>query len=404
MNRDSSSVVLVICLAVLVYGLMNLLALRFESGDVYPEYSSLRSDPLGTMALFESIGKLEGFSATRDLSANRLPDPRGVTYLHIATSDRAWERVAPDTFARVDQFVKQGARLVMTMFPEASRKPVQGDKPKTNEAAPREKTVSLWQQWGLQPRVINLRLGEQEIFESVAVSNTSGLDLPDTLDWHSGLVFENVDEAWQVIYKRGNDPVVVERRFGAGSVVIATDSFFLSNEALNNARHSDVLAWVIGPNRRVVFDEAHLGIVEQPGVAALMQRYRLRWVIAAAVLLAGLFVWKNATSLVPSRPAEVAELYIEGKDSSSGFVNLLRRNVPAREILRTCYAEWKKTAAQSGSYSAVRLQKAEAAYNAENAKAANQQDPVETYRSIAAILRKSSAERMQAHRAQPSGE
>jgi hypothetical protein len=389
MKRYSSSIILVICLAVLTYGLVQLLALRFESGDVYPEYSSLRSDPLGTMALYESIGTLEGFTARRDLSANVLPEPQGVTYLHISTTDKAWERVPPALFEKVDQFVKRGARLVITMFPETSRKPRPAEeKPKTAADEPQEKTVSLWQQWGLSPRVINLRRGEQEIFASVPVSNTSGLSLPETLDWHSGLVLENVNEAWQPIYKRESDPVLVERRFGSGSVVIATDSYFLSNEALQNARHSDLLAWVIGPNRTVIFDEAHLGVVEQPGVAALMRRYRLHWVIAAVVLLAGLFVWKNATSLVPARSAEAAEPYIEGKDSSSGFVNLLRRNVPAREILTTCYSEWKKTAAQSGSYSAVRLQKAEAAYTAENSKAAKEKDPVETYRAIAGILHK----------------
>lgn len=390
MKRYSSSIVLVICLAVLTYGLVQLLALRFESGDVYPEYSSLRSDPLGTMALYESIGKLEGFTARRDLSANVLPEPQGVTYLHIATTDEAWERVPPEMFEKVDRFVKRGARLVITMFPETSRKPKPAEEKgaKTDADEPQEKTVSLWQQWGLRPRVINLRLGEQEIFAAVPVSNTSGLGLPETLDWHSGLVFEQVNAAWQAIYKRGNDPVLVERRFGTGSVVIATDSYFLSNEALQNARHPDLLAWMIGPNRTVIFDEAHLGVVEQPGVAALVRRYRLHWVVAAVVLLAGLFVWKNATSLVPARSAEAAELYIEGKDSSSGFVNLLRRNVPAREILSTCYTEWKKTAAQSGSYSAVRRQKAEAAYTAENLKAAKERDPVETYRAIAGILHK----------------
>jgi hypothetical protein len=390
MRRYSSSIVLAICLAALTYGLVQLLALRFESGDVYPEYSSLRSDPLGTMALYESIGKLEGFTAKRDLSANVMPDPQGVTYLHIATTEEAWERVSPATLEKVEQFVKRGARLVITMFPEASRKPkpTAEKKPQTATEEPQEKTASLWQQWGLKPRLINLRLGEREIFEPVPVFNASGLRLPETLDWHSGLVFESVNATWKPIYRRGNDPVLVERQFGAGSVIIATDSYFLSNEALQNDRHSDLLAWLIGPNRTVLFDEAHLGVVEQPGVAALLRRYRLHWVVAAVVLLAGLFVWKNATSLVPARSTEAAEPYIEGKDSSSGFVNLLRRNVPAREILATCYSEWKKTAAQSGSYSAVRLQKAEAAYNAENAKAAKEKDPVETYRAIAGILHK----------------
>ena len=390
MKRYYSSIVLIVCLAVLVGGFLELLSLRYESGDVYPEYSSLRSDPLGTMALFESIDKLEGFAATRDFSVTGMPEPLGVTYLHIATTEAAWDQVPPDTLQQVEQFVKRGARLVMTMFPEASRrpKPVGEKKPGANGREPEEKTVSLWEQWGLKPRMVNLSLGEREVYKPVPVSNVSGVQLPEMLDWHSGLVLEKVNETWKPIYTRGKDPVVVERHFGAGSVVIATDSYFLSNEALRDARHSDLLAWVIGPNRTVIFDEAHLGVVEQPGMSALVRRYRLYWVVAALILLAGLFVWKNATSLVPARSADATEAYIEGRDSSSGFVNLLRRNIAAREILATCYSEWKKTAAQSGSYSVARLQKAEAAYNAENSKDAKERDAVEAYRAITGILHK----------------
>ena len=319
-----------------------------------------------------------------------MPEPLGVTYLHIATTDGAWNQVSPDDLQKVERFVQRGARLVMTMFPEAARKPkpVGEKKPKADASEPEEKTVSLWEQWGLKPRVVNLSLGDREIYKSVPVFNTSGLKLPEMLDWHSGLVFEKINETWKPIYTRGRDPVVVERHFGAGSVVIATDSYFLSNEALRDARHPDLLSWVIGPNRTVIFDEAHLGVVEQPGMSALVRRYRLYWVVAAVVLLAGLFVWKNATSLVPARSADATEAYIEGRDSSSGFVNLLRRNIAAREILATCYSEWKKTAAQSGSYSAIRRQKAEAAYDAENSKDARERDAVRAYRAITGVLHK----------------
>jgi hypothetical protein len=393
MRRHSSLIILIVCLAVLAVGLIQLMALRFESGDVYPEYSSLRSDPLGTMVLYESLGTLEGFSVTRDLSATgKLPDPTGTTYLHLATTDRAWERVPPKTVADIEQFVRRGARLVITMFPASSRRtePPPGKSPtapKPEEEDPRQKPVSLWKEWGLTPRVLNLSLGDGGVFEPVEVFNTSDLRLPETLEWHSGLVFEKLDAAWAPVYLREGDPVVVERRFGTGSVVIATDSFFLSNEAMQNDRHADLLAWVLGPNRSVIFDEAHLGVVEQPGVAALMQRYRLRWFLAALILLAGLFVWKNATSFAPTRSAETPDAYIAGRDSSSGFVNLLRRNIPTRDILATCFMEWKKTAA-AGRYSAVRLQQAEAAFAIENSKATKDKDPVEAYRAIAGILHK----------------
>src|SRR2546427_9645317 len=48
-------VLLLVLLAVFVLGVGRLFQLRFEAGDVYPPYSSLRADPLGTKALFESL-------------------------------------------------------------------------------------------------------------------------------------------------------------------------------------------------------------------------------------------------------------------------------------------------------------------------------------------------------------
>jgi hypothetical protein len=392
MKRHASPLILIVCFAAFVVGVVQLMVLRFESGDVYPEYSSLRSDPLGTMVLYESLGALEGFTVKRDLSTNQLPTAAGSTYLHLATTVNAWESVPMETLEKVERFVHDGARLVITLFPKSSLPPAIGGakkpEPKKPEEESRVKTLSLWKAWGLSPRVIDLKLGAEDVFEPVVVSNSSSLPLPDALEWHSGTVFDKVDASWTPIYKRGNNVVLVERRFGGGSVVIATDSFFLSNEAMQGDRHPDLLSWVIGPNRTVIFDEAHLGIVEQGGVAALMQRYRLQWLVAALLLLAGLFIWKNATSLAPAHTMSPGETFIEGRDASSGFVNLLRRNIPVRDILATCYAEWKKTAAQSGSYSAARLQNADTAFKNEISKTAKDRDPVETYRTITGFLHK----------------
>ena len=66
---------------------MQLFRLRFEAGDVYPAYSSLRTDPLGTMAFYESLQRIAGFSVRRDYSrANRLPEVRDTCYLHLAAT------------------------------------------------------------------------------------------------------------------------------------------------------------------------------------------------------------------------------------------------------------------------------------------------------------------------------
>ncbi|MGD2272538.1 MAG: hypothetical protein PVI06_19215, partial [Desulfobacterales bacterium] len=48
------------------YGVVHLFLLRFETGDIYTPYSSLRSDPLGTRALFESLAQLAALSVRRN--------------------------------------------------------------------------------------------------------------------------------------------------------------------------------------------------------------------------------------------------------------------------------------------------------------------------------------------------
>jgi hypothetical protein len=168
--------------------------------------------------------------------------------------------------------------------------------------------------------------------------------------------------------------------------VIATDSYFVSNEAMLFDRHADLLAFFIGPNRNIIFDEAHLGVTESPGIATLLRRYRLHWVIASLVLVAILFIWKMSIPLMPARVAEQDRNYIAGKDTGSGIVNLLRRGIPAGNLLETCFNEWKKSAAQTGGYSPARIAQAEAAFRSQTSGAAKDADVVDAYRTISRAL------------------
>jgi hypothetical protein len=132
------------------------------------------------------------------------------------------------------------------------------------------------------------------------------------------LFLTNLINAWRVIYALDDRPVVIERRLGAGHIVLCSDSYFASNEALRRERHPDLLAWVIGARRRVAFDETHLGVMERPGVATLAWKYRLHGLIAGILLLAALFVWKNSVSFVPpyDEAGESSGELVTGKDSA----------------------------------------------------------------------------------------
>jgi hypothetical protein len=168
-------------------------------------------------------------------------------------------------------------------------------------------------------------------------------------------------------------------------MIFATDSYFTSNEAMLDDRHAELLAWLVGPNRHVVFDEAHFGIVDAPGIAALARKYRLHGVIAASLILAALFIWKNAVSLAPSPEADSLQDDVLGRDSAAGFVSLLRRNIKSDRLLDVCIAEWSKTFAQGGK-SREKLD-VEAIAREEQARPARQRNPLETYQRICGALK-----------------
>jgi hypothetical protein len=217
--------------------------------------------------------------------------------------------------------------------------------------------------------------------------NQSDLPLPETLDWHSGTIFTNLDQSWQTIYARGSNSVVIERRFGTGTIVMATDSYFLSNEALSKNRHADLLAWLVGPAKQVVFDESHFGIVEEPGVSTLIRKYRLYGLAAGLLLLAALFIWKNSLSFVPPYPEEKREDFVAGKEAAAGFVNLLRRNVPARDLLNVCFTEWTKSLSHGTAHLIARVDQAQTLLEKENARPQRDRNPVRTYQEISRILK-----------------
>jgi hypothetical protein len=396
-----------------IAGVIYLFLLRFESGDVYPPYSSLRADPLGTMAWCESLERLPGLRVRRDMSEDsKLPEEKATTYLHLAAEVYDWRWLPPEMFNEIESFANQGGRLVITMLAVAERSywnfPPPVPTTATNTVATnapvakgskrtKKKSVgpiidmagrvSIEKRWGVEFDLDKLVQGD-ETYKPVEVINETTLPLPPSLEWHSGLVLTNLDRSWRKIYSRGKNAVVAERRFGRGSVVIATDSYFVSNEAMWKDRQPELLAWMIGPSDKVVFDEAHLGVTETSGVAVLMHRYGLTGVIVALVMLAMLFIWKNATSLVPPYADVASSGYISGKEVTAGFVNLLRRNIPVRNVLEVCFEEWTKSLLQRRNFRIAGVDEAQMVMEAERGKPPAIRNPVRAYREICQALKR----------------
>jgi hypothetical protein len=406
-------VLLLFVLLAFVAGLAQLFRLRFEAGDIYPEYSSLRADPLGAKALYESLDKL--VAARRNYQPlSKVDDGRQSTlfYLGVEHGDL---RFTPEEWRDFESFAASGGRLVISLLPsyqkpaparfqrrvtstnappssgsnpKKTQRPKPGKIPNNDEEFAKLRPVSIEERWRVEFRYADLPRDERGTYKPTPAFRGDVPDIPESIACHTALFFDNLDKSWQVIYARkSNRPVLIERRYKSGSIVLAADSYCFSNEALLKERQPRLLAWFIGPNQRVVFDETHLGVEESPGIAALGRKYRLHGLFAGLLLLAGLFVWKNSVSFVPpyeddARPKDSG--LIAGKESAAGFVNLLRRNLSSSELLGACITEWKKSCVHQ--VSKAKLERIQAVIDTENSLSPKERDPIKTYQTISGIL------------------
>jgi hypothetical protein len=402
-------VLFTLTVALFLYGGLRLFELRFETGDVYAEYSSLRTDPLGTRVFYESLEHVGSAQVARNTMAlSHLPSHDKGTLILAGLRRHYGLLTLSDSLPPIEQLLGSGWRVVICFYPEVGEDPVwpmrseQSQDSKSN-GPPREEsqhrkddskpgstpeqTENLWlrranlaRRWGIEFDLQKAPSAGNKGQHSTAALATS-VDLPNGVSWHSLLAFKNLNPAWKVIYRRQDRPVVIERAMGSGSLVLASDSYFLSNEALWKERQAKLLAWLVGNQRRIVFDETHLGIEETPGVVSLMRRYRLHGLLAGLLLLAGLFIWKNMMSLVPSHTLPDAEDSTSGFDSAAGFVKLLRRSVSTPELLLVCVQHWTKSL-PANSRECSRIPHVQALLTQEAARPSKMRDPVKVYRAI----------------------
>lgn len=321
------------------FGLVQLFLWRFEAGDVYPPYSSLRADPVGTQALFESLQAIRGVSVERNYQPIDRVKPVESTIFYLGVDSASLLRA---DLADFDKLTSAGVRLVIGLLPVVELPPA--NSPRHAELKP----------WGV----------------TLALAQPHGKKL-------SNLLYFSISKDWHVIRGASDHAVLIERKFGKGSLVLAADGYPMSNQALLFDRDAGLLSWLAGPNHRLIFDESHLGVTETGSVVALGRRYHLHAFLAALLLLAVLFIWKNSTPLVP---VPVVDHAAAPAAQSWGMPHyLLRRAAPPAEVITACLSEWRKSLALGPRYSAEKLQRAEEAANSER-------DPVKAYQAIGRVL------------------
>ena len=285
-----SKILIAVTLIALAWGFEEVVVSPLETGAVYPEYSSLRSDPMGSLALYESLAKV--LKVERLYKSRYQLDARsGTTFFVLGVDPAPWSKLEISTLEEYEALTRKCARLVIAFLPVARPIPME----------------DAWSEGRWHIRFIDKSLkGGPE---------------------------------WKIIDEKAN---ALERPLGKGSVVLVGNRYPLSNEGLRDEHDAALLVKLAGAAQEIVFDENHFGVAETGSIAKLMRKYHLEGALAVLALVATLFLWRSASSLLPSR-APRSDQPVSGRDSLEGMAALLRRGIAEKDLVRVCYEEWKKT-------------------------------------------------------------
>jgi len=392
-NRLFPMIVFFVVALLFAYGIGELLIMRFEKGDVYPPYSSFRSDPRGTRAFLEGLGLVRGVTALRSTvplaGASAI---EGSTLFLIGLDERAFFRMDGPTVQAMEACARRGARIVIAFAPlthegedwrpmslkerqEGSGKGKEGSK---DEDAS-EEYVDLWGRWEVGTRLLSPLSGRANLVGG-------GQGLPLFVDWRSELVFEPRHKDWRTIYEREGSPVLLERPFGKGEIVLASDAFFLSNEAMKKERLPNLLSWLCGDHRRIIFDETHLGIAESPGLAKLIERHGLTPFFISLIVLIALALWRTSIPFVPARSGRDPDEVSLGRDHLTGLANLLRRNIPPNDVVAACVDEWENSFSHGGRNVSTLITRMSEIVQGDLSRPRRMRSPVDAYRRISRLV------------------
>jgi len=325
---------MVLAAALFTYGLIRAFSVRFATGDVYPEYSSLRASPYGEKLLYDSLARTPGVVVSRNYYPLEYLEESGATILFLALNPNE----LADQPERYERLAGRGNRVVAAFDWDEKQKPQHA------EELEKHWHVKLGFDPGEKPR--------RRLWFS---------DAPD----------------WRVLNRDGQKILAIERDFEKGSVALFAESRDFNNASTVEFDRLPLLSAAIGPNSRVIFDEQHFGIAESGSVVALARRFRLTGMALGLALCAALFIWKNAAGYPPATDAPRAAS-LSGRTSLSGLFTLLRRHIKPADLAATCWNEW--LASNRNDLSPERKARAEAILREHG------RQPLEAVREIQTVL------------------
>lgn len=331
-NSASLAMIAVLVLAaVFALAVIRSILLRSQISHNYPAYSSLNNGVNGTKAYFDALVRL-GFVASRNFKL--LPKLTGTRAAVFCAGAELWAFRFSDEkeLRQFEQLATRGARVIIALDPAGViEMPVKKQK-QAREPESQSNPDNLKTRWGieLKPKEQITTRQTREFLVKLQLRS---------VNWQ----FSSWSKDWVPSHTRNGAPLLLERPFGRGSIVLIGNSKLFTNRELLFAPDTDVLASAPGRYREIVFDESHLGLEDTGTVFGLAVAHRLQWMLLGFLALAVLYIWHSSVSFIPP-PATSAEPSIAGRDAHAALSNLLMQSVPLRAILRTCAEEWNQSA------------------------------------------------------------
>lgn len=310
--------------AVFFGGVISLFNRQFASGELYPEFSTMRTDRTGAKLLYDSLAKLPGIAVERNFLPMEFLPRDGATLVLLGVDPMRvnWDDAL---FLRpLQRIASRGNRVLVAMYIDADDRSLaqqdldRREEPKTKGAKEKSKPEppikTMWK--------VSLKLD------------------PDETKPHP-LYFGQAD-GWTIRDKVGVKILAIERDFGKGSVVLMAESADFTNESVVAIDRLRQVSGALGPYRRIVFDEEHLGIAESGSVIGMARQFRLMGLALGLGLCAALFIWRNASGFPPPASSRSVERF-SGRTSQAGLLTLLKRHIPPAELAAVCWREWLST-------------------------------------------------------------
>jgi hypothetical protein len=160
--KRSALILLALATAAFIIGVVQLFNLRFESGDVYPKYSSFRADPLGAKALYESLAPLVPVSRHLE-RLSKLGDGQECTLLYLG-ADPGDLQFRKHELQSLETFVASGGRLVISLLTQYKQRSTPPSRPQ-----PEETLISAESRWGFEFKYARLPKTNDQYLHATAI-------------------------------------------------------------------------------------------------------------------------------------------------------------------------------------------------------------------------------------------